>query len=590
MTLFTAATAAALEISESSLATGVYAYHTVIRFAVAVNASNAPTLVSMLFAQMQLDEPDIVFTDGAAKRIDNDDLPTDKLTFDNSFGVTTNRNSLHCHVIINSSRTFHQIKVGVWDLLQKYNLYLDKSPGPITRKDLVAMGFWLHVHPGFASTRSFHSQLTNNIAARYEDSPVVRELNLPAEFYEPDVYFTATKCKGVYDAQPIQSNVLCQYGSPEDFDRSTSLITRICSFAETDDNETPMYIPFALKKSHPEIYGQYLAQQNSFLETHRNIAIVGMHPSAMDYGDEDSPDPNFPTSLWHTLSNMAGVYRVDSCRRTHDLGKWNISCHVDRHRSITQWIDDNLSAIWAQVPLELPTYAAFSSPERLSRNRVARSVASGLTDASPVSHYLKSLAARHQSSTKPTAVVRNPWRQTPPVQSVVYKFDQAEYPLPNGNAHATATANTAASTLLAESLAADGASDVSRFTASVQLAVDRQLASVDSTRERADADFTARMNAIEDQIHGIQGQIDAMASTVTTSVLAGLQKPDGLLYKQDFKINLLSEQLQRLLPMVEQVLGLNATRPLSPTNDAVSPGKKPKLDDSQPMDTSRQAH
>jgi hypothetical protein len=54
---------------------------------------------------------------------------------------------------------------------------------------------------------------------------------------------------------------------------------------------------------------------------HRNIAIVGLHPDAMDYGDEDSPDPAFPTSLWQTLSNMDGVYRVDSCRRTADLGK-----------------------------------------------------------------------------------------------------------------------------------------------------------------------------------------------------------------------------------------------------------------------------
>jgi hypothetical protein len=84
------------------------------------------------------------------------------------------------------------------------------------------------------------------------------------------------------------------YGSRDDFDRITTLLTIISSFATTDDNKTPLYVPFALKKSYPEIYGQYLAQQNAFLESHRNIPIVGVHPQAMDYGDEDNPDSNFP--------------------------------------------------------------------------------------------------------------------------------------------------------------------------------------------------------------------------------------------------------------------------------------------------------
>jgi hypothetical protein len=145
---FSAAAAAALEISPSSLATGVYAYHTVLRFDVATNARNAPQLVSSILAQMQLDEPDIVFTNGDAKRIDNDDLPADKLAFDDTFAVTTNRNSLHCHFVINSSCTFHQVKIGVWALLQQHRIFLDKSPGPISRTDLVPMGFWMYVHPG----------------------------------------------------------------------------------------------------------------------------------------------------------------------------------------------------------------------------------------------------------------------------------------------------------------------------------------------------------------------------------------------------------------------------------------------------------
>jgi hypothetical protein len=215
--------------------------------------------------------------------------------------------------------------------LQTHHVWLEKSPGPITKTDLVPMGFWLHVHPGFASTRAFHNQLTRNIPMQYAASPIVAELKLPSEFKEPDVFFSQAKCKGTYESQPLTSNALCMYGPRTDADHITLLVTRICSFATTIDNKTPMYVPFALKKDHPEIYGQYLAQQNGFLATHRNIAIVGVHPSAMDYGDCDTPDGNMPQSLWDTLSEMEGVYRVDPCHRTFDLGKWNISCHSFHH-------------------------------------------------------------------------------------------------------------------------------------------------------------------------------------------------------------------------------------------------------------------
>ncbi len=194
MTIFSAAAAAALEISHSSLVDGVYSYHAVLKLDVATSGRKAPTILSLVLAKMQLDEPTIVFTDGQDHHIDNDALPTDKMTFDSVFAVTTNRNSLHCHLIVKTARTFHQLKVGVWDLLKEHKVWLDKSPGPISKTDLVPMGFWLHVHPGFASTRSFHHQLTQDIAFRYSTSSAVKEFNLPIDFSEPDVYFTPSQC------------------------------------------------------------------------------------------------------------------------------------------------------------------------------------------------------------------------------------------------------------------------------------------------------------------------------------------------------------------------------------------------------------
>jgi hypothetical protein len=226
--------------------------------------------------------------------------------------------------------------------------------------------------------------------------------------------------------------------------------------------------------------------------------------------------------------------------------------------------------------LVLPPFAEFPSPERLSQNRVSRSVASGLTDASPVSHYLRSLAARNVSP-KITTVVRNPWRQTPPVQSVQYKFDKNEFPLPN--AQTTATARTEVSTTLGGSAITQGS------IASLHQDIDAKLLELETARKSKDADFTSRMNAIDDSIQTIQDDLTQIADTVTARVLQGLQKPEGILLKQDAKIDQIQEQLLKSLPMVKKVLDLTptSTRPLS-DSESDAPNKIRRLDNTPTMD------
>jgi hypothetical protein len=244
-----------------------------------------------------------------------------------------------------------------------------------------------------------------------------------------------------------------------------------------------------------------------------------------------------------------------------------------------------LTDIWSKIPLNLPPFDAFPAPERLSRSCIARSVASGLTDASPVSHYLQSLAA-HTPSTKIATVVRNPWRQPPPVQSVQYSFDTAEYPLPNGKTHATAAVTTRTEDSTMMDASAGSISRLDGHAASVQHTVDKKkLAAIAAARKLADADFMSRMNNIDDSIQKIKDDLDAIAECVTTRVLTGLQQPDGLLFKQDAKIDLIQAQLMRLFPLVEKSLGLPASghRPLS-DDESDSPLKKSKLDNTSPME------
>jgi hypothetical protein len=502
---------------------------------------------------MQLDEPSIAFDDSNNRRIPNEDLPQDKPSFGATFSTVTRRKWLHCHFVIQSNRCFHQINLGVWTLLQQQRVWLDKTPGTIQKTDLVRMDFWLHVHPGFASTRAFHSQVCKELLTQYATTNLAL-LHLPDIFAEPEIFFTSAKSKGSCEDQDIQTNTLTMYGTRKAFDHMTTMLTRLSSSASADDDKLPLYVPFALKRSHPEFYGQYLEQQNAFLKTQRNISIVGLHPDAKDYGDETSPNPAFPDSIWQTLSQMDAVYRVDPCCPTADLGKWNIPCFTIAHPDITNWIDNYLVDIWQQIATVLPPHTEFPTPERLSRNRAprsSRSVASGLTNASPIFHYLQTLASRHQSSTKLATVIINPWRQTPPVASVQYEFHNTEPPYPP--THKTATkARTTKSTVA-------GTSAVTAAT--LQDDFNAKLQDIEAARLTTKANFQSRMNDMDDTIAKVHTHLDEIAATVTAQVLVDLQEENGLLWTQDKNINQLQE---KVLPPVKQAINLPPGTAASP--------------------------
>jgi hypothetical protein len=89
-----------------------------------------------------------------------------------------------------------------------------------------------------------------------------------------------------------------------------------------------MFIPMELKYKDPKKFGEYVAKQNNFLNHHRNVAIVGIIPEAMDFKSPGEID------LYSSLKNLPGVYRCDPTRRTPDLGKCNILYHETNHPDI----------------------------------------------------------------------------------------------------------------------------------------------------------------------------------------------------------------------------------------------------------------
>jgi hypothetical protein len=123
MTPFSAATAAALECPDAGLKPGLYSYGTKLELTVKTFGQFTPGIDAQIFPKLVLDEPDIVFVDSTQLQIMVTNFPSSKAEFDEVFCTSTSGGQLSCKFETQSHRNyFHDIKVGAWELLQKYQM------------------------------------------------------------------------------------------------------------------------------------------------------------------------------------------------------------------------------------------------------------------------------------------------------------------------------------------------------------------------------------------------------------------------------------------------------------------------------------
>jgi hypothetical protein len=167
MTLFSATAAAALELPSNMLTIVLYSFLTEVQFNVSSTGNRAPALMLSVLRQLATDDATIVFCDADANHIDIDPFPFSKAAFDELFSTSMHNGKLSC-AIRSSQKSFHSIKVGVWDILQRYKIWFRKLPGPLKRLALSMMGFWVNVHPGFASPCSILEEIKADVHDNYK--------------------------------------------------------------------------------------------------------------------------------------------------------------------------------------------------------------------------------------------------------------------------------------------------------------------------------------------------------------------------------------------------------------------------------------
>jgi hypothetical protein len=514
--------------------TRLYRYNTRVEFPLKESLSNAPVLLQKLLATLVSHCPGMTFYAADDDKIDIEEFPKAKKDFDKVFNTTVTEERNQRIVVgfeIRSALTFRKIKTSVWNFLLLHHIFVKKHPGPLKIMDLVSLG-WIHkAHPSYTSHTNVRSEILTAIGNKLL-SPSADETSILSDHLDtpvPDMFFSAGRVNGTYEAAAINSNVLF-IQVERSYAKHLRLLLEI-TFVETDHMN---YIPISLKRDEPALFGKYLCLQNEYLENHRNISIAGISPEAMDYSqiysngqyDEDDNEAE-PTTLWNHLLTSPGVIRIDSCSRTPDLGKWNFSTTKTDYIRLTEWLDEHLESVFHNLPASIKstcTFTDFPVPRRLSRNPIQPS----RSQAHHTSSYTQLLAKR-VAPTTPATVVRSAWRPFQPVVDVSYAFDEQSFPPMKPNENETkSTATTSHLSSLSEN--------------AIQNAINNETTKLKAVSK-------LRETAIDIRIQNLEATLHNLTTNIVSQIYAKMSGPDSpfvTISHLDSKLERLSQQIEKL--------------------------------------------
>jgi hypothetical protein len=326
MTLISAAAAAALDAPPDANDNTLNRYGTRIEFPVKESLSNAPNLLQKLRATLVDTTPGILFYTASNEKIDVENFPKEKLQFDHVFGtiVTEQRNQrLVVGFEILSAVSFHTIKKSVWHLLTKHGIYMKKHPGPLQKIDLITLGHLHQARPTYASPSSLQEEVMTSMCEQIGtlSAAKLEALQIPNDGKFPNLFVSPGKIHGTYQNTAISSNVM--YLQAEHSDAPLLRILLENCYV----NQPLVFVPLSLKHENPELFGTFLCHQNHFLENNRNFALVRLSSEAMDYDENpacsyaDENPAKTSNALWNVIQTIPGISRLDSYRRTFDLGQ-----------------------------------------------------------------------------------------------------------------------------------------------------------------------------------------------------------------------------------------------------------------------------
>jgi hypothetical protein len=289
-----------------------------------------------------------------------------------------------------------------------------------------------------------------------------------------------------------------------------------------------------------------------------------IQPETQDDADERS------NAIWNVLRKVPGVNRIDSCRRTYDLGKWNITTSKEAYPAVTAWIDQHIVTLFNTLPDAIrtqSTYADFPVPRRLTKTpRSGASVSS--TKTGTISVYNQELAARFASSSKITTVQRSAWRPHQPVEVISYAFDDSSFP-PLANKHDSDTKSTAS---------------LSHFSNSLSEQTLKEAIAAETEKLRLET--TARDSAMDARIQSIESRLTSLTTAIVADIfkhMSGEGSPFVTKTILEAKLDQQFALIERLSQQIEKIATAVSTTP--PNTIASPPRKLPRCTGPSPLNS-----
>lgn len=376
--------------------------------------------------------------------------PTDAAQFRSTFQAKSyDQRWSHVKFVhtVETSEKFHELKNVALNILKNNRIFLYIHSWDKEILDIDSPGWVLHAHPYFTNRDKLKKEIIEKIhktlnakestdvqaiLARFE-----QDASNPVEV--PDFRLVKARPTNTFESQKTSTEAIeiqCERPSIP-FLKCLLSIAYEGQFQSSPDAIT--FVPYSLvRDTTPQVYIEILAQQNLFLEEHRNISIAGISSDAMHATIEHAGEV---TNLYHLLLDNSKIRRIDLTTRTFDLGKWNISTHKDNFTALQVWIDTTVIPIlYELVPAHSRTqqYPEFPSPRRLGRK-----------PSPELDLYAQSFSTAQSSATTPTqskAPVRRTWGNT--VANFEFQFDESFPPLASakpakspdsGETHSTAS-------------------------------------------------------------------------------------------------------------------------------------------------------
>jgi hypothetical protein len=295
-----------------------------------------------------------IFNDIGGNVVSMENFPVDKDVFDKAFGtiVPNDRNpQVILGLTINSTINFSPLKSALLPpILHNMNVFMRPHHSTSWKSlDVIPIAHIQEVHPSFADKTHVKAMLLimlHQCVSKVVDTDEYKLLLGNNSPDVPEIMLYNGRALEKISTADIHSDVIEIYVAREQapmlkylFETSTRLTTRPFQL-----------VPRDFKFNHPAIYGKILNKQNNYLENHRNNAVVAIPTHAMEHCITD-----LDGKTWNTLKAailaVKGVTHVHACKRTLDLGKWNISTNIDDWAHVKTWLDANLNKLYRQIPV-----------------------------------------------------------------------------------------------------------------------------------------------------------------------------------------------------------------------------------------------